>query len=477
MFLLLLTVMKKHLPIATAALALFLFSAFHLNTGSKKDFTPKNDSAAVSMIYAEALAGGKAYENLRYLCKNIPPRLSGSPGAAAAVEYTYQLMQNLGLDSVWLQPCMVPHWERGDKETGKVVGSKNHGTVNMHIAALGGSLPTKEAGLKAEVIEVKSFEELEKLGRKNIQGKIVFFNYPFNPTFHNGFEAYGDASRYRWMGPSAAEKHGAVGVLVRSMTHALDTFPHTGVMRQDSLAATIPSAALSTVDAEILSKLLIEEGTVSFFMKMNCRKYPDALSYNVVGEIRGSEKPEEIIVFGGHLDAWDTGEGAHDDGAGCMQAIEILRTFKALGIKPKRTIRAVMWMNEENGGRGGDAYAAAALKNKEKHIAAIESDAGGFSPRGFGMDMPNNQKEKIRSWSPYFYPWGVYDFTKNGGGADIDPLKEQGCAQIGLHPDGQRYFDYHHTPNDIFENVNKRELLLGAGSMAALVYLIDKYGL
>lgn len=461
-------------------LLLVLGSAF-VHYRERPDFVIKNtdsDSVAFAKLYGSALVEGEAHDNLRYLCKNLPPRLSGSPGAAAAVEYTYQLLQSLNVDSVWKQPCMVPRWERGAKEQARIVDSKSAGNERMRICALGGSVATPEGGLIADVIEIRDFSQLELLGKKHIQGKIVFYNYSFKDELYSCFDQYGDAVKYRWAGPSMAEKMGAVGVLVRSMTNAIDTFPHTGVMRQDSLAAKIPAAAICTKDANRLSQLLKQEGRVQFYMNMNCKKYPDAPSFNVIGEIKGSEFPEEVIVFGGHLDAWDNGEGAHDDGAGIMQAIEILRLFKATGIRPKRTIRAVMWMNEENGGRGADAYANEAFRKNEKHIVAIESDAGGFSPRGFGMDMANEKKQKIQSWQKLFYPWGVYEFTRGGGGADIAPLKKlMGTPQIGLHPDSQRYFDYHHTANDIFENVNKRELHLGAASMAALIFMIDKYGL
>lgn len=441
-----------------------------------------SDSLAVSKIFSEVLQNGMAYSYLDGLCKTAPKRLSGSEGAQRAVDYTYRLMKEMGakdksmaLDSVWLQECMVPHWERGAPEKGELIvqGVRSH----ANICALGGSVATPANGLTGEVIEINEFGELNKLGRKKIEGKIVFFNHPFDETKASTFEAYGEAVGYRWAGPHLAETYGAIAVLVRSMTNSIDTFPHTGVMRQDSLKANIPSAAISTADAEQMSAALEAGKKVEFHMVMNCQHFPDVKSYNVIGEIRGSEHPEEVIVFGGHLDAWDLGDGAHDDGAGCVQAIEVLRAFKALKIKPKHTIRAVMWMNEENGGRGGEAYAKYAAEKKVKHVAAIESDAGGFSPRGFGLDMTPEQKKKVQSWQPLFYRYGVYDFTQDGGGADIEDLKQSGTPLFGLHPDSQRYFDYHHTEIDRMEAVNKRELHLGAGAMTALVYLIDKYGL
>jgi hypothetical protein len=239
----------------------------------------------------------------------------------------------------------------------------------------------------------------------------------------------------------------------------------------------IPACAISTNAANWLSNYLKTDKELKFYLKMSCKTLPDEKSYNVVGEIKGSEKPDEIIVVGGHLDSWDTGKGANDDGAGVVQSIEVLRIYKALGIKPKRTIRAVAFMNEENGGRGGKKYAEMAKMKNEKHIAAIESDAGGFSPRGFSSDVTPAVKAKLISWRPLFEPYGVYEFYRDGSGSDIEPLKEQGIPCMELRPDSQRYFDFHHTPIDTFENVNQRELELGDAAMASLIWMISQYGL
>lgn len=468
--------MKKQVSLLVVLVAaIFVVAAFKDKPSQATVSSKDSDSLAVSKIFDEVLVNGKAYDNLRVLCTEAPKRLSGSTGAQKGVDVTLRMMKEMGLDSVWLQECMVPHWERGAPEQGSMI--VNGKTTHANICALGGSVPTPSDGLTAEVIEVSDFKELEQLGKKKIQGKIVFFNHPFDQRKVSMFEAYGEAVGYRWAGPHLAETYGAVAVLVRSMSSSIDTFPHTGVMRSDSLMAKIPSAAISTADAEEMHKHIAAGNKVQFNMTMNCVWFPDTKSYNVIGQIKGSEHPEQVIVFGGHLDAWDLGDGAHDDGAGCMQAIEVLRAFKALNIKPKHTIRAVMWMNEENGGRGGEAYAKAAETKKEKHIAAIESDEGGFSPRAFGITATPEQKAKVQSWQPLFYRYGIYDFQSNGGGADIDDLKPGGTALFGLEPDSQRYFDYHHTEIDTFDKVNKRELHLGAGAMAALVYLIDKHGL
>ncbi len=436
------------------------------------------DSVAIRNIYDNALTSYESYENLRFLTKRIGARLSGSPQAAAAVEWSRQVMDKMGLDRVYLQEVMVPYWVRGEKEVARINSMKAGGHADVAILALGGSIGTGAQGLSAQVVEVSSFEELQKLGKRKVAGKIVFFNRPFDNKHINTSAAYGGAVDQRGGGPVAAAKLGAVGVVVRSMTNDLQDVAHTGGTRYEEGVAKIPAAAISTRDAEKLSAQLKEDANLNFYMRMTCETRPDVLSYNVIGEIKGSERPDEIILVGGHLDSWDVGEGAHDDGTGCVQSIEVLRLLKELGVKPKRTVRAVMFMNEENGLRGGLKYAEEAKAKGEKHIAAIESDAGGFTPRGFGISGNKDQYSKVLTWKPLLAPYGLHDLTEGGGGADIGPLKGQGTvALIGFRPDSQRYFDYHHTEIDVFENVNRREMQLGAASMASLVYLISQYGL
>jgi len=451
-------------------------STFGLLFSSLLSFSQSNDQGAVKLLFDEALSKGKSYEMLYDLTVNIGPRLSGSPGAAAAVEWSRHTMEEYQLDSVWLQPVMVPHWVRGQKEIGRIV-SKKMGTIPVNVCALGGSIGTGPSGISAQVVEVKSFDELKALGSKGVQGKIVFFNRPMDPTKINTFAAYGGAVDQRGGGANEATKYGAVAVLVRSMGSNLEDYPHTGGMRYAPNTSKIPALAISTRHAEVLSNLLKDEKDLQFYMENHSVTLDDSPSYNVIGEIKGSEFPDEIIVVGGHLDSWDLAQGAHDDGAGCVQSIEVLRLFKAIGYKPKRTIRAVMFMNEENGLRGGMKYAELADKNKEKHVAAMESDRGGFTPRGFTMTAPKAVREKIKTWKPLLEPYGLTDFDQEGGGADIGPLERQGVPVLEFLPDSQRYFDYHHTQEDTIDKVSKRELELGAASMAALVYLIDKYGL
>jgi carboxypeptidase Q len=436
------------------------------------------DETTIRQIYNEALAKGKSYEMLEHLTKKIGPRLSGSQGAAQAVEWSKKVMEKYGFDTVYLQPVMVPHWVRGKKETGSIVtGTKKTDRIAVNICALGGSIGTGEAGITANIVEVKSFEELAQLGNAGVQGKIVFYNQPMDPTQINTFAAYGKAGFQRRSGASEAAKYGAVGVVVRSLGVNVEEYPHTGSMNYAPNIAKIPAVAISTAHADRLSFMLMENRDLKFYFQTNCETLPDAPSFNVIGEMKGTEFPNEFIAVGGHLDSWDLAQGAHDDGTGCVQSIEVLRIFKSLNYKPKRSIRAVMFMNEENGLRGGQEYAKQAAAKNEKHIAAMESDRGGFTPRGFTMTGTDEAKAKIRSWKPLLEPYGLADMGQEGGGADIGPLAPQGVTLIGFLPDSQRYFSYHHTPEDTFDKVDKRELELGAAAMTALIYLIDQYGL
>ena len=440
-------------------------------------FSQSNDQEQIKKLYDAALTQGKGYDWLNYLSNQIGGRLSGSVQAQQAVNYTKSQLDSLGLDKVWLQPVMVPKWVRGTPEFAYFETTPGT-TTNVAICALGGSVATPSNGIKANIIEVNGVEELATLGKGKIQGKIVFFNKPMDPTQINTFNAYSNCVDQRYSGALEASKYGALGVIVRSMNLRLDDFPHTGSMGygEQPIDNRIPAAAISTNAADLLSTSLLLNPEINFYFKQNCKQFEDVESYNVIGEIRGSSKPEEIIVVGGHLDSWDLGDGSHDDGAGCVQSMEVLNLFKKIGYKPKRTIRVVLFMNEENGLRGGTKYAEVANATNEKHIFALESDSGGFTPRGFTFDSSNKDFEKIISWKPLFEPYLVHYFEKGESGADIGPLKKEGLILAGLRPDSQRYFDYHHAENDTFEHVNKRELELGSASMASLIYLVDTYG-
>lgn len=430
----------------------------------------------VKSFFDEALTNQTAYENLRYLCKNFKGRVTGSPEANAAVDYTFQLMKSMNLDKVEKQAVRVPRWVRGEEEQAAIQSNK-FGNKTVPVTALGMSVGTGEKGISANVIEVQDFDQLKELGKEKIEGKIVFFNRPMDPTLVNTFSAYGGAANQRTQGASEAAKYGAVGVVVRSLTTSQDDFPHTGVMRYDEAVPKIPAVAISTNGANILSEWLKKDAALHFSFRTTCSVEADVTSYNVIGEIKGTEFPDQIITIGGHLDAWENGEGAHDDGTGCMQSIEVLRLFQKLGIQPKRTIRAVMFMDEEIAQKGGKEYASQAKLENENHYFALESDRGGFMPRGFGISAPDERVEKIFALKKYFEPYGITDFKKGGGGVDISPLGEFGTSLSSFVPDMQRYFDYHHSGNDTFEQVNFREFQMGSAAIAAYIYLIDKYDL
>ncbi|TPN84684.1 M20/M25/M40 family metallo-hydrolase [Aquimarina algicola] len=437
----------------------------------------KEDSTVLKKIYNASLLKGKSYEWLDYLSNQIGGRLSGSINAQKAVEWAEKELKKLELDRVKLQSVMVPKWTRGVTEFAYIETEPGN-TTNVPICALGGSVPTPIGGIKAPVIEVKSLDELKDIEADKIKGKIIFYNRPMQADLINTFEAYGGCVDQRYSGAAEAAKYGAVGVIVRSMNLRLDDLPHTGAMSYGNLKDKdkIPAAAISTNGADLLSSMLTLNPDIKFHINMNCRTWKDVKSYNVIGEIKGSTYPNEYMIVGGHLDSWDLGDGAHDDGAGVVQSMEVLRLFKEIGYKPKRSIRVVLFMNEENGLRGGKKYAKVAREKGENHIFALESDAGGFTPRGFSFDCSDANFNQVQSWKTLFEPYLIHQFIKGGSGADISPLKKNNIVLAGLRPDSQRYFVHHHAKNDTFDAINKRELELGAATMASLVYLFDKYG-
>jgi carboxypeptidase Q len=425
------------------------------------------------------LMNGQAYDNLKILCTTVGHRLSGSPAADKAVIWGEKTLKASGADTVYLQEVQVPVWVRGTKEMVRVNAGKVVRPLNA--CSLGGSVGTNGL-LNAEVIEVLGVEELVKLTEKDVKGKIVFFNKPMDPRKISTFEAYGACVDQRHAGAGEAAKLGAVAVLVRSMSLAIDEHPHTGSMGYPEGAERIPALAISTLDANWLHKELIQgkQGAIKVGIESNCEFKGYKTSYNVIGELRGAKNPERIMVVGGHLDSWDKGQGAHDDGAGCVQSIETLRLFKTLGIRPNNTLRVILFMNEENGNMGGKTYAKAVNAAQEKHILAFESDRGGFTPRGVHIDDNLASIAFVAEFKDMLEPYGLHVFEKGYSGVDIGPLKHgEGSfnpelLMMGLLPDSQRYFDYHHADTDVIEAVNPRELHLGAGAMAALVYLIDK---
>jgi carboxypeptidase Q len=435
------------------------------------------DSVFIKQLSDEIMKNGRAHDLLRELTKGIGGRLAGSPQFAKAVEWGAVALKAAGADKVILQECMMPNWKRGGKDQASIVGINNKKTVRtLDVVALGNSIGTGGKIITAEVVAVSGFDELEAK-KDQLKGKIVYYNNKFNAANIQTFKSYGEAGQYRRNGASRAAKYGAIGVMIRSLTEATDNIPHTGAMAYNDSFPKIPAIALGGYDADYVWEL---SRTSSFQVSISTNGHflPDAVGHNVVAELTGSEFPDEFITVGGHLDSWDVNEGAHDDGAGIVQTIEILRTMKALGYKPKRSIHFVLFANEENGLKGGSKYAEEAKAKNEKHLFALESDAGGFTPRGFGFTMSQQQLQKVQTWLPLLKDYGTEWMIMGGGGADIGPLNRlMGTALGGYVPDGQRYFDIHHARSDVFENVNKRELNLGAVNMAALLYLIDKYGL
>jgi len=459
-----------------------LFASLFISSASFGQINPEyvGDSVFIHNVAKTMLTSKAAYTNLHYLTKNIGGRLAGSPQMVLAEQWGYKALQAAGADNVRLQQCMVPHWVRGGKDKASVTYKNDKGatqTIPVNVLALGNSVGSGAKGIKALVVRVNDFDELESK-KADLKGKIVFYNVPFDDTLLSTFNAYSKNVVYRAVGASRAVKYGAVGVMVRSMTNAVDNVPHTGALRYLDSTQEIPAVAVGVRDVEKLDTLIDEGKALTADIYTYGKMLPDTIGHNVIGELTGTEHPDEIITVGGHLDAWDVTEGATDDGAGIVQTIEILRAFKALGFQPKHTIRFVLFANEENGTRGAKAYADEAKAKNEKHIFALESDAGGFTPRSISIPITAETKPKLDEWLPLFKPYFVDYFTNGGGGADVGPIHETFKVPAGeLMPDTQRYFDVHHSTNDVLENVNIRELKLGAINMAALLYLVDKYGL
>ena len=435
-----------------------------------------DDSIFIKKISDDILRNGKAYDLLRQLTKQIGGRLSGSPQFARAVSWGKFTMEMIGPDKVFLQKCMIPHWVRGGTDAAAITElDKKPYPKKLDVLALGNSIG--KGTITAPVLAVADFAELDKR-KDSVPGKIVYFNKGFDPTNVSPVVSYGQTGIYRRSGPSAAAKYGAIGVMIRSLTESAANDPHTGAMAYNDSFPRIPAIAVGPRDADEIWNLS-RRSSLTVTMTTNGKFLPDTIGHNVVGEVIGSAFPGEFITIGGHLDSWDVNEGAHDDGAGVVQTIEVMRVFKALGYKPRHSIRFVLFANEENGLRGGTQYATDAEAKKEKHVFALESDAGGFTPRSFSVSgLQPAQLEKMRSWIKLLTNYGITQISTGGGGADISPLNRLFATPVcGLEPDPQRYFDYHHARTDVFENVNKRELLLGAINMAALIYLVDKYGL
>jgi len=423
------------------------------------------------LIVETALRERKGYEYLRELCE-YGPRLSGSENSMKAINWAYEKMKSLGFDKVWLQPVLVPHWERGDVESCTILDINR----NLSVLALGGSVSTPKKGITAEVIEVKYFEDLARR-KPEVKGKIVFFSRALDQGKVNTFSGYGGAVNQRVNGAIEAAKYGAVGVVIRSITTGHDNVPHTGVMDYNDTIPKIPAAALGNIDADLLSDELKKNPHLKINLKLNCKTLPEAQSYNVIGEITGTEFPDEIVLVGGHFDSWDVGCGAHDNGAGCIQTMEVLDLMKRLDIKLKRTLRCVFFINEENGVRGATEYANYADTSTQVHLAVLESDRGAFTPIGFYADTDSTEiLERLQSWLPILEKANIEWVRKGGSGVDVQKIKNA-KLHMGYVPDDQRYMDYHHSANDVFDAVHPREFELGAAAIGIMAYLLSEEGI
>ena len=439
-------------------------------------FNQNIDSLFIEKLFSNALNDTSFYQNLRYLCKKIGGRIGGSDQASKAVTWTKNTLEKVGADTVFFQNCFVRKWTRGNKEECYIINSQNN-KQSFNVCALGGSVSTGISGISGKIIQVKSLKELEAIGTDKIKGNIVFFNRAADPSNYNTFVSYGGAADQRVIGASIAASYGAVASVCRSLTVYTHPYPHTGIMHYIDSLPKIPAFAIGTTDADMLDKLIRNNPNQKLFLKSNCAEFPEIESSNVVGEIKGSKYPDQIILIGAHLDAWDIGEGAHDDGAGIVEIIDLLRLFKSIGYQPEHTIRVVAYMDEEMAQRGAEKYAELAKANNERHIAAIESDEGGFLPLGFSYDFPSINPQIMEKWKSLLEPYGLWNFHKGYSGVDIRELKSLGVPLFGLMTDSQRYFKYQHASTDVFEAIEIRELQLGTASIAAFVFLIDKYGL
>jgi carboxypeptidase Q len=410
-------------------------------------------------IISKSLTDSTAYNRLGYMCDTFGPRLSGSKNLENAINWILKEMNSDGLENVRGEKVAVPTWIRGKESATLLSPFKKE----LSMLGLGGSIATPRGGLKAEVIVVNDWDELESRSNE-VPGKIVLFNAPFT--------SYGETVAYRYSGASAAAKHGAVASLIRSIGPWSMNTPHTGVMAYNDDVQKIPNAALTMEDAMMLSRIHDRGNKIIVKLDMNARMVSDRWSHNVLGEIKGSIYPEEVVVVGGHIDSWDVGQGAHDDGGACIASWEVLRLIKELGLKPKRTIRCVMWTNEENGGKGNKGYRDMHLDEMDKHVLAIESDGGVFSPKGFGFSGNDSARKIVEEIHELMKPIGANTISDGGRAADVAPLNDEGVPVMSLNVDGSKYFWYHHTNADTFDKIDFNEFNRCIAAMAIMAYVV-----
>lgn len=411
-------------------------------------------------LIAAALSDKEGYERLTYLCYRIGNRLSGSPSLQKAIEWSADQMRAAGLSNVRIIPVKVPHWVRG-AESARIVSPMEK---PLHMLGIGMSVGTPAGGITAEIVPAASFEELEKLGRERVQGKIVVFDYEFH--------GYGPARNFRSAGASKAAALGAVAVLVRSATGLAMQIPHTGELEYEAAQPKIPAAAISPEDAAMLARLATGGTPVKVHLEMNARMEPDVESGDVIGEIPGKTHPEEVVVIGGHIDSWDVGQGAQDDGAPVMECLQALALMKKLGLQPARTLRVAFWVNEENGARGGDAYREFVGDQIRNHVAALETDGGAEAPRGFGAGVDQASLDKLRQIAKLLERIGSGEIMAGGGGTDIQALVRDGVAGISQRTSGTHYFDWHHTEADTLDKVDPEEFRKNVAALAVMSYAI-----
>lgn len=449
---------------AAALAAVFLFAR------------PVSAQASVEKVIDRILANSKAYDHAAYLTDQIGPRLSGSQNAARAVQWATEQYRSWGID-VHQEKVMVPHWVRGIERAHLV----SHRDQNVVLTALGGSVATPAAGITADVVEVASFDELEKLGRDKVRGKIVFYNKAMDMMLvesGRAFEAYSQAVVFRGGGASRAAEYGAVASVIRSVASASLRTPHTGSLHYDEQQPKIPAAALSIEDAELVHRLLARGDRVRMHLVLTPKTLEDVESANVIAEIRGSERPEEVVLLGGHLDSWDLGTGAIDNATGCAMVMETMRTLKELGIRPKRTIRGVLFMNEENGLRGGHKYFENVSQREElqRHVAAIETDAGSAPPTGFITTLEGKALDDLqRRAAPLSRIAPMRFVSSKHTGADTSPLTDAGVIGFGFVPDPRHYFDYHHSAADTLDKVDPKVLAQDTATVAGLALILAEF--
>ncbi|MBB4805299.1 hypothetical protein HNP38_000571 [Chryseobacterium defluvii] len=422
-------------------------------------------------ISDEILTHGTAYDNLAELTKGIGSRFSGTAGYTKATEWAERKLKEAGAETIWKQNVKVPIWVRGKESL--QIKTENGEWKNIRMLSFGNSEGTGGKDLVADILLVQDVTELNALTYPQVKDKIIFVNYPIDQTIVNTVNAYLIAAKSRLLSASVIGKKGARGLIIRSLTTDSDDTPHAKQIYYEADDKTrIPAVTIGVKSADELERLLKKQ-SVKAKLNMTAELKGETVNHNIIGEIPGN-KDSKIILLGAQLDSWDFVEGAHDDGAGVVQCLEVLRTLKSLGITNNHTIRVVLFANSENGGNGRDTYAEYVKKKEEKHVFALGTDAGGYSPRGFSLDMPPQRRRLVFEWKNYFQPYGVYDFDQLNATQDVSPLKKLDIPLAELVVDTQRYFDHHHSVEDTFDKVNKRELLLGAVAMTQMIFMIDK---